>query len=278
MSTEDYDELARFAVTLSDAAASIAGERFGRAAVGHKADGTEVTEADTRIQGMMVDRIGAAYPDHLLLGEEAGVVGGHASDAHLAEYCWVTDPLDGTRNFAFGVPVFSTSIALLQRGTPVVGLVRLLTTDDTYVATRGGGARHNDRIVSIDDQPLGPRSMVAVQSTIGGTDSRIVDALAGIAALRNLGSTALHMALVGAGAFAGAVAYECKLWDVAAGWLLVEEAGGQCTDWAGQTCTPFGLHAYEGRDVPFIAASRGAHREFVTRLADVSQKPPPAAP
>jgi myo-inositol-1(or 4)-monophosphatase len=274
MSNEHYESMARLAESMAADAAARACERFGRASIGHKADGSEVTETDTEIQQMMVDRVRAAYPHHLLVGEEVGVVGGDASDACAAEFCWVTDPLDGTRNYAYGVPVFGTAIAVLHGGRPVVGVVRSLTTGDSYVATRGGGARHNDRPLSIGTGSLGPRSMVAVQSTIRGNDSRIVDALAGTAALRNLGSTALHMALVAAGAFVGAVAYECKLWDVAAGSLLVQEAGGVCTDWVGQPVVPFGAHAYEGRDVPFVAAGLEAHQAFLTRLAGVRDLPP----
>jgi fructose-1,6-bisphosphatase/inositol monophosphatase family enzyme len=274
MSNEHYTNMARLAEAMAATAATLACERFGRAAVGHKADGSEVTETDTAIQQMMVDRVRAAYPDHVLVGEEVGVIGGDASDACAAEYCWVTDPLDGTRNYAYGVPVFGTAIAVLRGGRPVVGLVRSLTTGDTYVATKGGGARHNGQPLAIGTGALTPRSMVAVQSTIRGNDSRIVDALAGAAALRNLGSTALHMALVAAGAFVGAVAYECKLWDVAAGWLLVDEAGGVCTDWVGDPLVPFAAGAYAGQDVPFVAAGREAHQAFLTLLAGVRDLPP----
>lgn len=274
MSNEPYENMARLAETMASAAATLACDQFGRAAIGHKADGSEVTETDTQIQQMMVDRIRAAYPEHVVVGEEVGVIGGEASDAYAAEYCWVTDPLDGTRNYAYGVPIFGTAIAVLHRGRPAVGVVRSLTTGDTYVATRGGGAWHNGQPLAMGSGAFGPRSMVAVQSTIHGNDSRIVDALAGTAALRNLGSTALHMALAAAGAFVGAVASECKLWDVAAGWLLVDEAGGVCTDWAGRPIVPFGAHAYAGQDVPFVAASRTAHPVFLARLAGVRDVPP----
>jgi myo-inositol-1(or 4)-monophosphatase len=204
-----------------------------------------------------------------------GVLGASPREAATAEYCWVTDPLDGTRNFAFGVPVFATAIALLHRGRPVMGIVKSLNSGDTFVGVRHQGVTHDGRPVSVGRGVIAERSMVAVQSTIRGLDSRIVDALSGTAALRNLGSTALHMALVASGAFAGAVAWECRLWDVAAGWLLIDEAGGQCTDWSGGSLVPFAERAYAGSEVPFVAAGPESHERFRTRIARVRDVPPP---
>ncbi|UCG16470.1 MAG: inositol monophosphatase [Phycisphaerales bacterium] len=278
MTDRALDEYARLAMSMADEAAQTACYWFGRATASRKADGSDVTNADICIQEMMVERIRGAYGDHLIVGEETGVVGGSPADALRAEYCWVTDPLDGTRNFARAVPVFSTAITLLERGRPVVGVVQSLTTGDTYLATRGRGATHNGRALTANPQPCDERSMLAVQSTIRDGDRRILDSFAGTAVLRNLGSTALHLALVAAGGFCGAVGWECKLWDVAAGWLLVEEAGGLCTDWVGQSLIPFSAEAFAGRDVPFVAAGRQAHTQLLSRLARAGDPPPRTPP
>ena len=278
MTDRALDEYARLAMSMADEAAQTACYWFGRATASRKADGSDVTNADMAIQEMMIECIRGAYGDHLIVGEETGVVGGSPADAMRAEYCWVTDPLDGTRNFTRAVPVFATAIALLERGQAVVGVVRSLTTGDTYLAIRGGGATHNGRELRVNPQPCDERSMVAVQSTIRGGDRRILDSFAGTAVLRNLGSTALHLALVAAGGFCGAIGWDCKLWDVAAGWLLIEEAGGACTDWSGRRLIPFSEEAFAGRDVPFVAAGRQAHAQLLSRLALASERPPEEPP
>ncbi len=274
MDDRRLSDCAVFARHLADEAGRIACDAFGTSIARRKADGSELTDADLAIQEMMVRAIQTAYPGHMILGEESGVVGGSAEQAEVAEYCWVTDPLDGTRNFAFGVPVFATSIALLHRGWPVVGLVRALPSGDTFLAVRGGGVTHNGREVSVGRAALGERSLVAVQSTIRGPDGWIVIGLAGTAALRNLGSTALHMALVASGAFAAAVAWECRLWDVAAGWLLIDEGGGVCTDWNGRPLVPFGRAGYGGAEVPFVAAGPESHGQFLSRIERVRDLTP----
>jgi len=261
-------QCAELAIRMAAVAAEIARDRFGRASTTLKADGSDVTDADTAIQDMMVERIAAAYPDHAIVGEEAGVFGCSALATRDAEYCWVIDPLDGTRNFVRGVPLFATSVALLLHGRPIMGLVRSLTGADAYLAIRGAGATLNGRRLVVDPGPCDLQSMVAAQSTVRTGGSRMLTALSGTAVLRNLGSTALHLALVAAGGFCGAVASECKIWDVAAGCLLVEEAGGVCTDWSGRTFLPFSLEAYEGRDVPFVAGGPATHPQLLARLPE----------
>ena len=156
----------------------------------------------------------------------------------------------------------------------MLGVVKALNSGDTFVGVRNEGVTHNGRSVAVGRGVIAERSMVAVQSTIRGLDSRIMDALSGMAALRNLGSTALHMALVASGAFAAAVAWECRLWDVAAGWLLIDEAGGVCTDWGGGSLVPFAEEAYAGNEVPFVAAGPESHERFLARIARVRDVPP----
>ncbi len=274
MDDRQLEDYAVFARELADEAGRIACEAFGGVRVRRKPDGSELTDTDIAIQEMMVSAIRRAYPGHLILGEESGVIGGRAREAAAAECCWVTDPLDGTRNFAFGVPVFATAIALLHRGRPVVGIVKALPGGDTFLARRGAGVTHNGREVSAARATIGERSLVGVQSTIHGPDGRIVLGLAGTAALRNLGSTALHMALVASGAFAAAAAWECRLWDVAAGWLLIEEGGGLCTDWSGRPLVPFAEAAYGGAEVPFVAAGPQSHGPLLSRIQRVRETPP----
>lgn len=266
MSNTPGQRFAALAGAMADEAAAMARKDFGRAQATLKSDGSDVSDTDLAIQQMMVERIAAAHPDHAVLGEEIGYVPPSGDRRAAPTYCWVTDPLDGTRNFVRGVPLFATAIAVLEHGQPVLGLVRSLLTNDVYLAVRGAGATHNRQPITASSQPAGLRTMVALQSTAGGNEASIVRTLAGRVVLRNLGSTALHLALVASGGVVGAVASECKLWDIAAGALLVEEAGGRCTNWTGDAWFPIAADTYRGQDLPFVAAGPGAYDDLLTKV------------
>ena len=122
-----------FALALAHTAAREILARFPIDAVERKADGTEVTEADRAAEAVMREMIGAEYPNHGILGEEAGETPGSA------EYRWVLDPIDGTTWFGLGIPKFGTLVALLEGRRPVLGVVHLPVTDQTLFAERGGG-------------------------------------------------------------------------------------------------------------------------------------------
>jgi myo-inositol-1(or 4)-monophosphatase len=271
MSTSPGQSFAALAVALADEAASMARKDFGRAHAAVKPDGSEVSDTDVAIQRMIVQRITAAYPDHAVLGEEVGYVPPSGDRRASPAYCWITDPLDGTRNFVHGVPIFATAIAVLEHGQPVLGLVRSLLTDDVYLAVRGAGSTCNGRPIAASSKPVSLRTMVALQSTAGGNEASIVQTLAGGVVLRNLGSTALHLALVASGGMVGAVASECKFWDLVAGALLVEESGGRCTNWAGDSWFPIAPDSYHGQDLPFVAAGPGAYDELLAKVKRVKR-------
>jgi myo-inositol-1(or 4)-monophosphatase len=266
MSETSGQRFASLAVAMADEAAARARNDFGRAQASLKPDGSDISDTDVAIQEMLVQRITAAYPDHAVLGEEVGYVPPSGVRRASPVYCWVTDPLDGTRNFVHGVPIFATAIAVLERGQPVFGLVRSLLTDDLYLAVRGAGSTCNGRPITASAKPVSLRTMVALQSTAGGNEASMVKTLAGGVVLRNLGSTALHLALVASGGMVGAVASECKFWDLAAGALLVEEAGGRCTNWAGDPWFPIAPESYRGQDLPFVAAGPGAYDQLLAKV------------
>ena len=185
-----------------------------------------------------------------------------------ARFCWVIDPLDGTRNYAYGVPCFSTSLAVLDRGRPVVGVVFEHNQKLLYAAIAGMGATCNGSGIRAAEVLEGRDVLVAFPSS---KDQTTVDVrrdwvprrgLVG----RNLGSTALHLALVASGALSAAFCKRSKIWDIAAGGLLVTEGGGLITDLSGAERMSFDLAAAPDEDLPVLAAALQTHRQLLATI------------
>ena len=200
-----------------------------------------VTEADPRIELLLRERIGAAFPDDAVVGEEFG------GEEAPAGRVWQLDPIDGTLNFALGLPGFCTSIACLEDGRPVAACIAEPVTGDCYTALRGGGARRNGEPLAVSTRaPLGEAVISAQIRKRGrvGREPRLLHALVQESLkLRKVGAVALEMAWVAAGAFDGLVAGSSgpiPVHDVAAGWLLVEEAGGRVSGVDGKPYRPGG--------------------------------------
>ncbi|MFQ6048920.1 MAG: inositol monophosphatase family protein, partial [Phycisphaerae bacterium] len=227
--SEDHQWLMQLAGDLALRAAGAVRQRFGSSTARLKQDRTLITEADQAAQQLMLDELAERYPGHAVLAEETIKDPSRHGLVEKAELCWVIDPLDGTRNFARGLPIFSTVIAVLQAGRPVAAAVADVMTGQLYRAAAGGGAYLDGRLLSVRRDQPGQHALVAVPS---GRDRPTPPAVLQRVArftLRNLGSSALHLAMVASGALDGAFCLECKLWDVAAGALLVAEAGGKIT-------------------------------------------------
>lgn len=183
-----------------------------------------VTVADRAVERQVRDEIVAAFPAHGFLGEEG------SSEALAAEYLWVLDPLDGTANFAGRLPFFGVSLALLRNGVPVVGCLWVPFAPDLQTgvlrASYGNGARVGDDPLRVASGPFRRGGPVAVPPSLRW----MFDLREGLARrpgeARNLGSITYELAMVAGGGFQYAVFGGPKLWDVAAGVLLVREAGG----------------------------------------------------
>lgn len=266
MPSVNLQDARRFAEDLVRRSAQVALSIWGNPIVERKADGSPVTQADRQIQAMIAEAITQTYPDHGIIGEETIELETSPPDAGEAEYCWVVDPIDGTRNFVRGFPFTSTSIALLQRGRPVLGIVGEHHTDWTCCAVAGAGAFCNKKPVRVADRAVDSNTLIAVPS---GRHQPILPIIKGWLdryVLRNVGSTCLHMAYAAAGVLDAAFCYECKLWDVAAGALLVEEAGGVCTDLQGRPIFPVDVGGYVNQDLPFLAASAASYKQLLAEL------------
>ena len=204
-----------------------------------------VTEADLRIEEFLREEIAREFPDHGVVGEESEESAGSKD----ADYVWVIDPVDGTANFAAGVPFYAVSIGLLYRGAPFVGSLYLphsFAGEGVYHARAGGGAFVEDMPLSVSEGPFPkPSALAGVPAGFGWVFSLKRGAGRIPGETRTMGSIACEMVLVARGVFEYSLFGGSRIWDVAAGVLLVREAGGQVMEWRGSEWRP--LQQFEPR-------------------------------
>jgi myo-inositol-1(or 4)-monophosphatase len=236
-----------------------------------------VTEYDRRSEAFIVSALKEAFPDHAVRGEEGTRVNSGA------EYEWLIDPIDGTTNFAHGLPVYSVVLALLHGGQPALGVVYDPTRDELFTALRGEGAfldgrparsvhSPGRRLGVSSHQPLSRALLVTgfpydIRTNPDNNIARFNHFAVRARAVRRLGSAALDLAYVAAGRFDGYWETRLNPWDVAAGVLMVREAGGRVTD-------------YADVDVPVptagLVASNGLiHAEMLTVIREGAAAPRP---
>lgn len=200
--------------------------------VSSKSHNDFVSDVDRHAEKEIIEILKKAYPEHSILAEESGAQQGN-------EYQWIIDPLDGTTNFLHGLPQFAVSIALLHKGRLEVAVIYDPMRRETFTANRGGGAKLNDRKLrvtkrrSLDGALLGtgfPYSDFSYLDTYMETLKALIPKTAGI---RRPGSAALDLAYVAAGRIDGFWEFNLKSWDIAAGVLIIQEAGGIVTDFSG---------------------------------------------
>ena len=191
-----------------------------------KDDTSCVTVADREAERVIVERIVAAYPEHGILGEEGTRINPDA------EYQWVIDPLDGTANFASGIPIFAVSIALTRGGESVLGVVYNPITNALYVAEKGRGAEYNGKPIHVSEETE-TTGLVTYGYGPAHKDrfERIfVEARKRFKSHRILGSTALELCFLARGGTEGLVCLGLHPWDYAAAALILTEAGGIVTE------------------------------------------------
>ena len=198
-----------------------------------------VTEIDRRSEEIIIDRIRRKYPHHDILAEESG------GKERRSEYCWIIDPLDGTTNFTHGLPVFCVSIGLEHNGEIVAGVVYDPNHDELFTAEKGKGASLNRKRIRVSTAARLIDSLLVTgfPYSLRADPDEIIrhfnNFLLEAQALRRLGSAALDLAYVAAGRFDGFWESNLNPWDMAAGGLLVQEAGGKFTDFEGNPSTVY---------------------------------------
>ena len=243
MSASDAIALRDAASTIARAAGDLLLARFRtRAAEGLAVRGERdpVTAADRDSEALIVARIRAAYPRHAILGEEGGVL----PAAPPPGWVWIVDPLDGTVNFLHGHPFWAVSIGIWHDGVPLAGVVHAPALGESFAAARGHGATRNGERLQVNAAATLLDALLATGFPYNRSRVR-QNNLAPAAALtlaargvRRNGAAAIDLAYVAAGVYGGFWEYWLAPWDVAAGGLLVLEAGGRVTDVAGAEAPP----------------------------------------
>ncbi len=208
-----------------------------------------VTEADHAAEKAIFQVITEAYPDHYLLSEEAGEI------VQDSSYKWIIDPIDGTVNFANGIPICAVSIGLEQDGKIIMGAVYNPIINEFFFAEKGYGATLNEKLLSVS-----LKTEVGTSCLVTGFPYTYLDSSNGPLhvferlirkgiPVRRLGSAAIDLCWVAAGRFDGFYEHKLNAWDSAAGYLIVEEAGGKVTDLKGNPYNPYqpGIIATNGK-------------------------------
>ena len=201
----------------------------------HKIGPDPVSAADLRAETTVRTELAAAYPAYGFLGEEGGLVGG-TDETHM----WIVDPLDGTANFLCGLPLFAVNIALARDGKVVAGVTHVPIMEETFWAETGGGAWLNGKPIAVSGQSDLVRSILAVGIPFAGKPrhgqflAEMERLTPNVLGLRRLGAAAVDMAYVACGRFDAYWEQSLNAWDMAAGVILVEEAGGVVTDTVGR--------------------------------------------
>ncbi|NLY11095.1 MAG: inositol monophosphatase [Firmicutes bacterium] len=236
-----------------------------RFSIEHKGDIDLVTDADQASEELIVKAIENYFPNHAILAEEEGKLGKSESD-----FLWVIDPLDGTTNFAHRFPYFAVSIAILEKGERVIGVVYNPMSDEMYAAERGCGAWLNDERISVSKIDNLKQSLlatgfsynIATQANDNVDNYRaFVKATQGV--LR-LGSASLDLCQVACGRLDGFWEFSLKSWDIAAASLILEEAGGKVTDLKGGVFDPF-----KGE---IIGSNRLLHDQMIKNMVNNNTK------
>lgn len=222
-------------------------ERVREMRVDHKSDKDLVTEADVAVERYLVEQIKMHYPEHAIVGEESG---SHAGGA----YRWIIDPIDGTTSFVHDQPFFSVSVALEHNGETILAAVNAPVLGELFMAEKGAGATLNGAPIQVStrdkliDSVLGT-GFACVRQNLEHNNlpyfAKVVPVIRGV---RRYGSAAIDLSYVACGRLDGFWELNLKIYDIAAGLLMVTETGGKVTDFAGgQKSRPFETLATNGK-------------------------------
>lgn len=261
------EKVFELAVNAAEAAGQIALDYFNKKIkIEYKDDMSNnlVTEVDKKAEKCIIDMIKKEFPDHTFLAEESGETGS------VSNVRWIIDPLDGTVNYAHGIPIFSVSIGVELDNEIIVGVVYDPTRDEMFTAKKGEGAFLNGEKIQVSGAIELDKSMLVtgfpynVKENPYNCVGLFSDFLFASRALRRLGSAALDTCWVASGRFDGFYEVTLKPWDIAAGSLIVTEAGGKVTNFFSDN-----FNVYEKS---FIATNGKIHKQMMEVLERGSSK------
>lgn len=222
-----------------------------------------VTEVDKASEALIMNIIRESFPDHFILSEEIGEIKMDSS------YKWIIDPIDGTVNFANGIPLCCVSIGVEKDGEMILGAVYNPMMNEFFFAEKGAGAFLNEKPIRVSNQTevLHSCLVTGFPYTYLDMENGPLDIFARLVRkgipVRRLGSAAIDLCWVAAGRFDGYYEHKLNAWDSAAGFLLVEEAGGRVTDFKGDPYSPY---------QPQLVATNGAiHDELLRWISNTHQ-------
>jgi myo-inositol-1(or 4)-monophosphatase len=235
-------------------------QHFDIGKIEHKGFNDLVSYVDKEAEKQIVESLAEILP-------EAGFITEEGTNTTLAEvYNWVIDPLDGTTNFIHGVPFFAVSIALMEKSELILGVVYEVNRHECFYAMKGGGAFCNDTKIKVSAAPTLSASLIATGFPYYNFDliDRYLSSMKSLMekthGLRRMGSAAVDLCYVAAGRTEGFFEYNLNSYDVAAGALIVQEAGGIVTDFLG------GVEFVFGRRI--VASNGSIHMEFLAALSE----------
>jgi myo-inositol-1(or 4)-monophosphatase len=257
--------LLNFAIQTARDAGSLLAERFGRAVrVTDKSELELVTESDLASEKLIIDRIKTYHPRHAILAEESGASEPGTEEAQ-SEWRWIIDPLDGTTNYAHGYPTFCVSIGLEHAGRMELGVIYDPMRDELFTAERGQGASLNGRRIQVSSAGTLASGLLCTGFPYDVRERsefarHFANFIMNAQGVRRDGAAALDLAYVACGRFDGFWEEGLKPWDVAAGSLMVEEAGGRVSKYDGEALSIY---------TPPILASNGLLHEQMMRVLAV---------
>jgi myo-inositol-1(or 4)-monophosphatase len=248
-----------FAAELAREAGALARRRFygnRTIAVNHKLNGELVTDVDREVENLIISLVREKFPKHGILGEESGLSGNQNE-------CWVIDPIDGTTNFVCRYLSCSVSVAFCRKGRPVVAAIHDIAANETFFAASGEGAYLNNQRLRVTTTTTVGKSLFLASGVINGKGMwPLIESMARRSmGMRRTGSTALDMATVAAGRADAMLCGPVKFWDVAAGALLIREAGGLISDTEDHTSFAFGEPT-----LPFVAGTPGVFTAYLHEM------------
>lgn len=239
-------------------------DRIDQLQIENKDKNDFVSEIDRAAEDTIIGILKKAYPDHSFIGEESGKTEGTSK-----EYEWIIDPLDGTTNFLYGIPHFAVSIALKKNGKLDQAVIYEPMRDELFHASRGGGAFLNSRRIRVSKRLSLENALLATGVPYRPDQAEIIDTyqqtmkalMLNTAGIRRAGSASLDLAYVAAGRYDGFWEFGLHEWDIAAGVLLVQEAGGLVGDMQG------GEDHMKSGDI--VAANPKVFKDMLKRLHGV---------
>lgn len=251
----DYSNLSQFAREFSLEAGELLLSYYGKitSRTQKSGRGDFVTEADHAVEDFFREKLEKSFPSHNLLSEECGWVKNDPSAP-----TWVLDPVDGTRNFAQGIPTFAISLGCVLEDQPVLGAIYDPCHDQLYHAAKGQGAFLNDEPIGVSDTPDLIDALISVSWSPNRLDQdaflRTMEKVNRYTTYyRRIGSAAIVLSYVACGKFDGYIQAGINPWDIAAGVVLVEEAGGKISDFQGNP-----INVLE-KDINLLAANPSVH-------------------